>query len=86
MKKPESPFTGGDQPAVLRYLSSGDYDVMVPGRFVVCAVTGERIPITHLRYWNADLQEAYRDGEAATRRMAERAATKADDGREDNVE
>lgn len=72
MKKPENPLNSGESPAVLRYLPSGDYEVIVPGRFVVCAVTGDRIPITQLRYWNADLQEAYRDGEAATRRMTER--------------
>jgi len=33
--------------------------VLKPGRFVVCAVTGKKIPLEALRYWNAALQEAY---------------------------
>ena len=29
------------------------------GRYVVCAVTGQKIPLEQLRYWSAELQEAY---------------------------
>lgn len=68
MKDPMTPLNAGDQPAQLQYYS-GDYEVVVPGRFVVCAVTGEKIPLAHLRYWNADLQEAYLNCEVATRRI-----------------
>jgi hypothetical protein len=44
--------------ALVRY---GDGEIMVlrPGRFVVCAVTGKKIPLEALRYWNPNLQEAY---------------------------
>ncbi len=70
MKDPMTPFSTGDSPAQLRYYS-GDYEVVVPGRHVLCAVTGDKIPLAHLRYWNADLQEAYANCEVATRRMIE---------------
>lgn len=56
--------------AKLRYLPS-DFEVLSPGNYVTCAVTGDRIPLDQLRYWNAELQEAYRDCEIATRRYEE---------------
>ena len=62
-------FTPGSQPgeAKLRYLDA-DFVVERQGRFVVCAVTGRKIALEDLRYWNVDLQEAYFDAEAALRR------------------
>ena len=56
--------------AVLKYLD-GDYKVLTPGTHVVCAVTGEQIPLEDLRYWNVDLQEAYVDANAAMKRFRE---------------
>ena len=56
--------------AVLRYLD-GEYQVITPGAFVVCAVTSKRIPLDELRYWNVDAQEAYVDAAAAHKRFAE---------------
>jgi hypothetical protein len=53
--------------ARLRYLD-GDYQVVVPGSYVVCAMTRERIPLSDLRYWNVDRQEAYVDAEASLQR------------------
>lgn len=50
--------------ARLHYLA-GSYRVLVPGDHVVCAVTGRPIPLTELRYWSAERQEAYVDAEAA---------------------
>jgi hypothetical protein len=44
--------------AQLRY-GDGEYQVVRPGRYVVCAVSGVKIPLEALRYWNPDLQEAY---------------------------
>lgn len=41
------------------HYGDGDYVVLKPGRFVVCAVTGRQIPLDALRYWSIDLQEAY---------------------------
>lgn len=44
--------------AQLRY-GDGDYAILRPGRYVICAVSGVRIPLEALRYWNPELQEAY---------------------------
>lgn len=55
---------GGE--ARLRYLD-GDFQVISPGSFVRCAVTGQAIPLTELRYWNVDTQEPYVDAVAAYR-------------------
>lgn len=49
---------GGE--ARLRYLD-GDYQILSPGSFVRCAVTGVPIPLDELRYWNVAHQEAYAD-------------------------
>ncbi len=43
-------------PGTFRVLSSGDH--------VVCAVTGQPIPLDQLRYWSAERQEAYASPEA----------------------
>jgi hypothetical protein len=53
--------------AILRY-EDAEYTILKPGRYVICAVSGEPIPLEELRYWNVDLQEAYRSvHEAQTR-------------------
>lgn len=44
--------------AMVRY-GDGELTVMRPGRYVICAVSGRKIPIDDLRYWNPVLQEAY---------------------------
>jgi hypothetical protein len=44
--------------AVVRY-GDGEITVLRPGRFVLCAVSGKRVPLEELRYWNPTLQEAY---------------------------
>ena len=44
--------------ATVRY-GDGDFTVLKPGRYVICAVSGKRIALDGLRYWNPDLQEAY---------------------------
>jgi hypothetical protein len=56
--------------AALKYLD-GDYTILTPGTFVVCAVSGAEIPLEDLRYWNVDLQEAYATAEIAHRRFVE---------------
>ncbi len=55
-------------PASLQYMD-GDYRVMAPGAYVICAVTGAQIALEDLRYWNVDLQEAYASAEIATKRF-----------------
>lgn len=44
--------------AVLHY-GDGEFAVLKPGRYVLCAVTGVKIPLDALRYWNPATQEAY---------------------------
>ena len=44
---------------------ASDFMIMKGGAYVTCAVTGERIPLEELRYWNDDRQEAYVDAAAA---------------------
>jgi hypothetical protein len=57
--------------AKLRYLD-GEYEILTPGAYVVCAVTGVQVPLEALRYWSVDLQEAYANPTAATKRAQER--------------
>ncbi len=56
--------------AEIEYLD-GEYRVIRPGSFVICAVTGLQIPLEALRYWSVDLQEAYATPAAALNRMQE---------------
>jgi hypothetical protein len=60
--------------AELQYLD-GEYHVVKPGSFVICAVTGVQIPLEALRYWSVDLQEAYASPAAALKRMQETGRT-----------
>jgi len=53
----------GQTEARLQYLD-GDYRVITPGAYVVCAVSGARIPLDELKYWSVDRQEAYATPEA----------------------
>jgi hypothetical protein len=54
--------------AKLRYLD-GEFQVLTPGSFVRCAVTGQPIPIENLRYWSVELQEAYANAEMSLQRF-----------------
>jgi hypothetical protein len=49
---------GAEEPAVLHY-GDGEFAILKPGRFVHCAVSGAKIPLDALRYWNPVRQEAY---------------------------
>ena len=60
-------FSSRDGEARLRYLDS-DFQVVVPGSYVLCSVTGQRIPLSELRYWSVDRQEPYLDAGASLRR------------------
>ena len=53
------------------HYGDGDFAVMKPGRYVLCAVTGQRIPLEQLRYWSAPLQEAYAGPTEALKRWLE---------------
>lgn len=63
-------FTGAGRAARLQYLS-GSYRVVGAGDHVLCAVSGARIPLTNLRYWSSELQEAYATADIAVKRYAE---------------
>jgi hypothetical protein len=56
--------------ARLRFLP-GSYQVIEQGDHVLCAVTGDLVPLSALRYWSHELQEAYRDAVVANRRYSE---------------
>ena len=56
--------------AVLHY-ATPDFEVIRPGDFVRCAVSGKAIALDHLMYWSVDLQEAYATAEVMTRRWRE---------------
>jgi hypothetical protein len=55
----------GGREARLRYLANS-FRVLVPGDHVLCAVTGQKIPLDRLRYWSVARQEAYASAEAST--------------------
>ena len=56
--------------ARLHYMANG-FRVLAPGDHVVCAVSGERIPLDALRYWSVERQEPYASAERAAERAAE---------------
>jgi hypothetical protein len=57
------------QAARLHYMANG-YRVLTQGDHVVCAVSGEKIPLDALRYWSVARQEAYATPEIATRALS----------------
>ena len=44
--------------AKLKYMPN-DFKVIQDGDHVICAISGKKIPLDKLTYWNVDLQEAY---------------------------
>ena len=44
--------------AKIRYLPN-NFEVVESGDHVICAVSGKKISLENLNYWNVDLQEAY---------------------------
>lgn len=56
------------RPARLHYLAN-QFRVLASGDHVLCAVSGERIPLDELRYWSVAKQEAYANAEIATRAL-----------------
>ena len=53
------------------HYGDGDFVVMKPGRYVICAVSGKQVPLEALRYWSAELQEAYASPAEALKRWQE---------------
>ena len=44
--------------AKLKYLPN-NYQVIEPGDYVVCAISGKLIDLNNLNYWSVELQEPY---------------------------
>ena len=44
--------------AKIKYLPN-NFKVIDDGDHVICAVSGKKIPLKELNYWNVDLQEPY---------------------------
>jgi hypothetical protein len=44
--------------AKLKYLPN-NFEVIEQGDYVLCAISGKKISLENLNYWNVDLQEAY---------------------------
>ena len=61
-------MSSSEKPAKL-YYGPSTFRVLRPGQHVVCAVSGEIIPLEELRYWSAEYQEAYASCEIATKRL-----------------
>ncbi len=57
---------GGGE-AQIRYLDA-DFQVISPGAYVKCAVTGTSIPLDELKYWSVARQEAYVDAASSLSR------------------
>lgn len=67
MKMPFSAPALGTEAELL--YGAADYEVIRKGSFVRCAVTGVPIPLDDLKYWSAELQEAYAGPEAVMARI-----------------
>lgn len=61
-------MSSSSRPTRLQYMPNG-FRQLSPGDHVLCAVTGEAIPLDVLRYWSVPLQEAYATCEIATNRL-----------------
>ena len=44
--------------AKIKYLPN-NFQIIEPGDYVECAVSGKKINLENLNYWNVDTQEAY---------------------------
>lgn len=54
----------GGREARIHFLA-GTFRLLAHGDYVRCAVTGTRIPLEELRYWNVERQEPYLDAAAS---------------------
>ena len=44
--------------AKIKY-SANNFEIIENGDHVVCAISGKKISLNNLNYWNVELQEAY---------------------------
>ena len=45
------------------------FDILENGDYVICAISGKKIPLKELNYWNVELQEAYYSPKEAQERF-----------------
>jgi len=57
-------------PATVHY-GDGEFVILKPGPYVLCAVSGRPIPLETLRYWSVELQEPYASPVEALTRMVD---------------
>ena len=56
--------------AKIKYLPN-NFQIIEPGDYVECAVSGKQINLENLNYWNVELQEAYYSYEEASQKKEE---------------
>ena len=56
--------------AKLKFNPNG-FEIVEEGDYVVCAVSGKKIPLKQLTYWNVEQQEAYFSPKEAQQRYEE---------------
>ena len=56
--------------AKIKYLPN-TFQVIQDGDHVICAVSGKKINLNELNYWNVDLQEAYYSYKEASQKRSE---------------
>ena len=44
--------------AKIKYLPN-NFEIIEEGDYVICAISGKKISLNQLNYWNVELQEAY---------------------------
>ena len=54
--------------AKLKY-KSGSFDIVEHGDHVICAISGKKILLENLKYWNVELQEAYNSPEEIAKKF-----------------
>jgi hypothetical protein len=50
-------------------LKAGNFEIINSGNYVLCKVSGKKIYLSELKYWNVELQEAYFSYIEATERF-----------------
>ena len=53
--------------AKIKYLPN-NFEIIEEGDHVICAISGKKISLDQLNYWNVDLQEAYHSPKEANQR------------------
>ena len=56
--------------AKIKYLPN-NFQIIEPGDYVVCAVSGKKINVENLTYWNVELQEPYLSYQEAFKKREE---------------